>query len=74
MECLSSRNKPKDLSRLFDHLMSEGKVSMAIRLLSEKSKGGELFRTVREILMEKHPSAVPANPSVLIDSASDTLN
>jgi len=31
-----------DQSRLFDHLMSEGKVSMAIRLLAEESKGGVL--------------------------------
>ena len=38
------------------------------------SSGNELFCTVREILMEKHPNAVPASPSVLIDSASDTLN
>ena len=86
---LSSRNEPKDPSRLFDHLMSEGKVSMALRLLSEKSKGGvlsldssipsgfdssgkQLFRTVREILMEKHPAAIPASPSILLDSSSET--
>ena len=29
----SSRNKPNDRSRLFGRLMSEGKVSMALRLL-----------------------------------------
>ena len=86
---LSSRNEPKDPSRLFDHLMSEGKVSMALRLLSEKSKGGvlsldssipsgfdssgkQLFCTVREILMEKHPTAIPASPSILLDSSSET--
>jgi len=39
---LPSRRKPDDKSRLFDHLMSEGKVSMAIRLLSADSKGGVL--------------------------------
>jgi len=39
---MSSMNKLKDLSCLFDHLMSEGKVSMAMCLLSEKSKGGVL--------------------------------
>ena len=75
---LSSRNEPKDPSCVFDHLMSDGKVSMALRLPSEKSKGGvlsldssipsgsdssgkQLFRTVREILMEKHPAAIPAS-------------
>ena len=31
-----------DISRLFDHLMSEGKVNMALRLLAEDSKGGVL--------------------------------
>ena len=39
---LSSKRKPDDKSRLFDHLMSEGKVSMALRLLSTDSKGGVL--------------------------------
>ena len=33
----------RDQSRLFDHLMSEGKVSMATRLLAEESKGGVLL-------------------------------
>ena len=35
---LPSRRKPDDKSRLSDHLMSEGKVSMALRLLSTDYK------------------------------------
>jgi len=37
-----SSKKPDDQSRLFDHLMSEGKVSMALCLLTNDSKGGVL--------------------------------
>ena len=36
------RRDRSDVSRLFDHLMSEGKVSMAFRLLTGDSKGGVL--------------------------------
>ena len=39
---IQSDGRCRDRSRLFDHLMSEGKVSMAIRLLSEESKDGVL--------------------------------
>ena len=38
----SSKKKSDDQSRLFDHLMSERKVSMALRLLTKNSKGGVL--------------------------------
>ena len=36
------RSRSQDTSRLFDHLMSEGKVNMALRLLADESKGGVL--------------------------------
>jgi len=39
---LSSNRTHNDNSRLFDHLMSEGEVSMALRLLSNDSRGGVL--------------------------------
>ena len=82
--------KLRDRSRLFDHLMSEGKVSMALRLLSEDSKGGLLsldsmipcgvdpsgnpvYRTARDILLEKHPSAKFATPDVLLDPTGDPI-
>ena len=42
LEARPCRNKPNDRSRLFGHLMSEGKVSIALRLLAEDSKDGVL--------------------------------
>ena len=65
--------------------MSEGKVSMALRLLTEDSKsrvlsldslvpssfdpsGEPILFTARDILLDKHPIAKPADPSVLLDS------
>jgi len=41
-QCNQSDGMRCDRSRLFDHLMSEGKVSLAIRLLVKESKGGVL--------------------------------
>ena len=38
----SRRSGSHDISRLFDHLMSEGKVNMALRLLAKDSKVGVL--------------------------------
>ena len=38
----SRKNGSHDISRLFDHWMSEGKVNMALRLRAEDSKGGVL--------------------------------
>jgi len=68
LKWLPPSKKPDDRSRLFDHLMSEGKVSMALHLLTKDSKGGVLslgsmvpcgqgnlfFRTTKDILFEKH--------------------
>jgi len=39
---LPYRGESHDISRLFDHLMSEGKVSMALWPLAKDSKGGVL--------------------------------
>ena len=38
----SRKSGSHSISRLFDHLMSEGKVNMALHLLAEDSKGGVL--------------------------------
>ena len=38
----SHKSGSHSISRLFDHLMSEGKINMALRLLAEDSKGGVL--------------------------------
>ena len=63
---------------------------MALRLLSEDSKGGVLsldsmipcgvdplgnpvYRTARDILLEKHPSAKFATPDVLLDPTGDPI-
>ena len=86
---LPPSKKPDDRSRLFDHLMSEGKVSMALRLLTKDSKGGVLslgsmvpcgldssgqpiFRTAKDVLLEKHPCSAPSKPSVLLDPSMQT--
>ena len=39
----SRKSGSHSISRLFDHLMAEGKVNMALRLLAEDSKGGVLL-------------------------------
>ena len=74
-EHLKVMPRSQDTSRLFDHLMSEGKVNMAFRLLSldasvpsgATSSGDQLYRTVREVLVEKHPKGRPADSDVLLD-------
>ena len=55
--------------------MFEGKTKAAIRLLTEKAKGGVLQlsdhvdtnRTVKDVLINKHPSRQPAHPDYLIE-------
>ena len=42
MNAVPHRDGSHDISRLFDHLMSEGEVNMALRLLGEDFKGGVL--------------------------------
>ena len=42
LKAKSHRSRSQDTSRLFDHLMSEVKVNMALRLLVDESKGGVL--------------------------------
>ena len=65
----------KCLSRSFANLMFEGKTKAAIRLLSEEAKGGVLrlnnvadsHKTVRNVLIDKHPSGQPAHPDSVIE-------
>ena len=64
--------RPRNNVRVFDRLMSLGKVSAALKILSEDTKGGvlslysqipsglddngdPLFKSVRDILAQKHP-------------------
>ena len=61
--------RQKRHARSFANLMFEGKTKAAIRLLTEESKGGVLrlcdevdsTRTVRDVLIEKHPPGQPAH-------------
>ena len=63
------------LAHSFTNLMFQGKTKSAIRLLTEGSKGGVLHlndkvdgqRTVREILVDKHPAGQPTHPEALIE-------
>ena len=67
-----------DLTRRFTNLMQVGKTKDAVRLLSDKEKGGLLHlndpvdlqdhgrRTVRDILVGKHPPAQPVHADALI--------
>ena len=62
------------LARSFANLMFQGKTKSAIRLLTEETKGGVLHlsdiadgqRSVREILVDKHPAGQPVHPEALI--------
>ena len=63
------------LAHTFSNLMFQGKVSAALRLLSEKNKGGVLHlddsigpTKVREVLVSKHPQGQQATPDVIIPS------
>ena len=56
-----------DISRLFDHLMSKGKVTMALRLLAEGSKGGVLS------LDSSIPSGIDFSGNQLFCSVNDIL-
>ena len=62
------------LTRTFTRLMSSGRTGAAIKLLSKKeTKGvhqlGDIIdgRSVRSILIEKHPNARPANTEALLN-------
>ena len=73
------KSQPEDsqkrLARSFANLMFEGKTKAAIRLLTEEAKSGLLHlsdqvdtnRTVRDVLIDKHPSGHPAHPESLIE-------
>ena len=65
----------KRLAHSFANLMFEGKTKAAIRLLTEQAKGGVLRlndkvdcnNTVRDVLIDKHPSGQPAHPDCIIE-------
>lgn len=67
-----NRHEKGSLAKLFQKLMSKGKVNQALRYHSSDSSGGVLSLntiipdssgpcTVREILVEKHPKGKPAS-------------
>ena len=70
---MNSRNKKQhsDLNK-FNDFMSRGKISNAIRVLSDELKGGVLAptnlidgRPVLEILRDKHPEGQPLEPNCI---------
>ena len=79
---IRSESRPRNVARIFDRLMSVGKVSAALKLLSEDVKGGvlsldsripcghgdTLSRSVKDILVEKHPPGQVAVTESLLES------
>ena len=81
---IQSGTKPRNNARVFDRLMSLGKVSTALKILSEDTKGGvlsldsqipsglddngdPLFKSVRDILAQKHPRGQVAAADALLE-------
>ena len=78
---MNSRNKKQhsDL-KVFNDFMSRGKISNAIRVLSDERKGGLLAptdridgRPVLEILRDKHPEGQPLEPNCIQSQHLRTL-
>ena len=78
---MNSRNKQQhsDL-KMFNDFMSRGKISNAIRVLSDEHKGGVLAptdlidgRPVLEILGDKHPEGQPLEPNCIQSEHPRTL-
>ena len=73
--------RQKNLARSFTNLMFQGKTKAALRLVSDQGKNailrlGDLVdeqRTVRDILIDKHPPGQPAHPdSIIKNDPADT--
>lgn len=73
--CLTS-NRIDDIPRRFTTLMQNGKLSNAIRLISEKTKGGilPLNQEVLNLLSQKHPPSEPLDPDAVINTPTVTIN
>ena len=74
---IHKKDDDASLARTFTKLMMEGKVRAALRLLlkntqasllslDEKLSGDDSGKTVKDILEEKHPDAVPAHPEAIL--------
>ena len=69
------QDSQKRLAHSFANLIFEGKTKAAIRLLTKEAKGGllrlsdqaDINRTVRDVLIDKHPCGQPAHPESLIE-------
>ena len=76
------QDSQKRLACSFANLMFEGKTKAAIHLLTDEAKGGVLHlsdhvdtnRTVRDVLIDKHPSSQPAHPESLIKDYSPEVH
>ena len=78
------------VARNFNHLMLQGKVHSALRHLSCHSSGGVLnldaqvperspdggtvMKSVRKVLLDKHPQGKPPDPSTLMDAPPGMVN
>ena len=69
------------IARTFAKLMNDGKIRAATQFLSRKQSKGvhnldkEISgKSVRDILKEKHPTARPANPDILLNMPSTGIS
>ena len=76
-----SNNEPDKISRQFTNYMLVGNVSAAIRLLSDSECGGTLSldevidgRSVKDLLLGKHPPAQPLDPSAVALASSPAFH
>ena len=76
----SSNKKQHSDLKMFNDFMSRGKISNAIRVLSNEHKGGVLAptdlidgRPVLEILQDKHPERQPLEPNCIQSEHPCTL-
>nr|WNS50068.1 DOMON domain-containing protein [Halisarca dujardinii] len=69
------KNDTASISRSFENLVSKGNIKAAIRLITEQNGRGCLplrgeqpdGRSVKDHLLEKHPSSQPVDPTALSD-------
>ena len=77
----------QSLARTFSNLMAKGKVKNALRLLDRSHSGGVLdlndlipesgnaeCRSVRDVLVDKHPASVPPSSSSLLQDEPEDVN
>ena len=81
LTCPRVSNDSSNVSFLFSKLMLQGKVRAALRLLSDHEDGFPLqldkmigSKSVREILLDKHPHGCPLDPYAVVPPVSSAFN